>query len=101
MSNIFRIAVRAPDAAGVNVTLIVQLAPTATVVPQVLVCEKSPALVPVIEMLLMSRGTLPVLVSVLDIGLLVLPTYWLPNPRLVLERVTAGACTRIETVLLL
>ena len=42
---------RVPVAVGVNVTLIVQLAPAATLEPQLLVCAKSPGLVPVIEML--------------------------------------------------
>ncbi len=43
-------AVRVPVAEGVKVTLIVQLAPAATELPHVLVCAKSPALVPVTAM---------------------------------------------------
>ena len=42
---------RVPAAVGVNVTLRVQLAPDATLAPQVFVCAKSPGLVPVIEIL--------------------------------------------------
>ena len=39
-------ALRVPLAVGVKVTLIVQLAPAATELPQLLVCAKSLALVP-------------------------------------------------------
>jgi hypothetical protein len=45
------VAEREPAADGVNVTLIVQLEFAATVVPQLLVCAKSPALVPVMATL--------------------------------------------------
>src|SRR5277367_4989553 len=46
-----RVAERAPAAAGVKVTLMVQLEFAATDVPQLSVSAKSAALVPVIEML--------------------------------------------------
>ncbi len=58
-------AVRIPEAAGVNVTLIVQLAPAATDVPQVLLSAKSPPLVPVMAILVMLKDALPVLESVI------------------------------------
>jgi hypothetical protein len=51
---------RVPVAVGVNTTLIAQVAPAATELPQVLVCEKSP----VVETLVMASGPAPVLVSV-------------------------------------
>ena len=57
-------AARVPDAAGTNVTLIVQLAPAATDVPQVLLWAKSPLLVPVTATLVMLNAALPVLDSV-------------------------------------
>ena len=57
-------AVRLPLAAGVNVTLIVQLLPAATELPQVLVCAKSLALVPVSARLVMLKAALPVLLRV-------------------------------------
>ncbi len=44
---------------GVNVTLMVQLAPTATLVPHVFVCAKSPLFVPAIRMLVIVRGAVP------------------------------------------
>src|SRR5438132_13846076 len=46
-------AVRIPDAVGLNVTLMLQLEPTASELPHVWDCEKSTALVPVIDMLVM------------------------------------------------
>ena len=54
-----RVAVRVPVAVGLNVTLIVQLDAAATLVPQVLVCVKSPLLVPVTAMLVMLNAVLP------------------------------------------
>ena len=58
-------ALRAPLAVGVNVTLMEQLAPAATLAPQVLVCAKSPLLVPVMAMLVMLIAIVPVLESVI------------------------------------
>ena len=54
-----RVAVRVPVAVGVNVTLIVQLPPAATLEPQLLVCAKSPLLVPVMAMLVIDSAALP------------------------------------------
>jgi hypothetical protein len=50
----------APVAVGLKVTLILQLAPAATLEPQVLVWEKSP----LAATLVMLRAALPVLLSV-------------------------------------
>jgi hypothetical protein len=52
-------AVRVPGAAGEKVTVIGQLAFTASVVPQVPVKAKSPAFVPVTEMLVMLKVAFP------------------------------------------
>src|SRR5207237_3765909 len=52
--------VRVPVAVGVKVTLMAQLAPAATDVPQVLVCTKSP----LATMLVTLSAAVPVLVSV-------------------------------------
>lgn len=54
-------AVRAPAAVGLNVTLIEQFPPVATLAPHVFVCEKSPLLVPVIAMLVRVKVADPVL----------------------------------------
>lgn len=64
LSVTLRAALRAPLAVGVNVTLMVQLAPAATLDPQLLVWPKSPALVPPIAMLEIVRAVLPVFVRV-------------------------------------
>ena len=56
---------RAPLAVGLNVTLIVQLAPAATLEPQLLVWVKSPALEPVTEIPVTLNAPLPVLVRVM------------------------------------
>ena len=64
MSVTVNVPLRAPVAVGVKVTLIVQFAPAATLEPQLLVCAKSPRLVPPIAMLLIVKGPLPVFVSV-------------------------------------
>jgi hypothetical protein len=67
-------AVRVPEAEGVKVTLIVQLAPAATELPHALVCAKSPALVPVTAMLVMFKVALPVLRRVTVRAVLVILT---------------------------
>ena len=59
-----RVAVRAPPPLGVNVTLIVQLAPAARVAPHVVVFAKLFAFVPEIEIPEMAIGALPVFESV-------------------------------------
>jgi hypothetical protein len=52
-------AVRLPLAVGLKATLIVQLAPAATELPQVLVWAKSPALAPVIVRLAILSSPFP------------------------------------------
>ena len=66
LSATLSVALRVPVAAGVKVTLIVQLEPAATLDPQVLACVKSLALVPETETLVTPKAALPVLVSVTD-----------------------------------
>jgi hypothetical protein len=56
---------RLPLAEGVKVTLIVQLAPAATELPQLLVWAKSLALAPETAMLLTLKAALPELVSMI------------------------------------
>ena len=67
-------ATRAPVTAGLNVTLIVQLAFTATELPQLFDWEKSLAAAPESAMLVMFKTALPVLVSVIAWAALVLLT---------------------------
>jgi hypothetical protein len=61
-------AVRLPLTKGLNVTLMKQLAPEATLLPHVLVSAKSPASAPMIAMPLILTVTLPLLVSVIFFG---------------------------------
>ena len=80
------VPVRVLIVVGVNVTLMVQLALTATLVPQLFVCEKSP----VVAMLVIVRTAAPVFVRVTFCGVLAVPTNWVGKVRLVGDRVTAG-----------
>jgi len=69
-SEMLRVPVRVPPAAGLKVTEMVQLAPALTVLPQVLVWEKSPLAV----MLERVSEALPVLVSATVCAPLLVPT---------------------------
>ena len=78
LSVMVTLALRLPVAVGVKVTLIVQFAPAAKVLEllgQVLVCAKSPLLVPLRPMLLMVKAAVPLLVSVTVCAALVVPTF--------------------------
>jgi hypothetical protein len=68
------VARRVPVAVGVNVTLIVQFDPAATIDPQLLVCEKSPAFVPETDILGTFISAFPVFVRVADLTVLPVPT---------------------------
>lgn len=83
-------AVRVELARGVNVTLMVQLPPAETVLPQVVVSAKSAESVPVMAMLTPVKFVVPVLVKVMTCAGLVVPWFWLPKVRLVGERLTPG-----------
>jgi hypothetical protein len=75
-----RVAVRAPRAVGAKVTLIVQVALTASVldpVGQLLVRAKSPGFVPPGVKPVMLSGAGPVLLTVIVCTALVVPTTWL------------------------
>ena len=71
-----REAFRTPVAVGLNVMLMVQLAPAATLEPQVLVSAKSPLFAPVMPMPepMMVNVAVPVLVSVSVWAVLVVET---------------------------
>ena len=90
LSEMLTEAVRLPLTKGVNVTLIVQREKAPNDLPQVLVSEKSLAFVPVTVMLVMPKAPLPVLLRVTVCAALVVPTGWLPKPRLVGKRLTTG-----------
>jgi len=65
-----------PDAVGVNVTLMVQLAATARLAAQLLIALNSAALVPVSALLPRVSSAAPELVSVIVCATLVVPTGW-------------------------
>jgi hypothetical protein len=77
-------------AVGEKITEITQLAPAATLEPQVLVCEKSAMLLPVMVKLVMSSGAVPVLDSVTIWGGLLKPTAVVGNVREMGKKTTAG-----------
>ena len=88
------LALRLPVAAGVKLTVIVQVALTASVAGpegQVFVCAKSAEFVPATAMLLIVSGAVPLFVSVTDCVPLVVPTRWPANVKLDGLTLTAGA----------
>jgi hypothetical protein len=86
LSEMLMVPVLVPLATGLKVTEIVQLAPTLTLVPQVLVWEKSPLVVIVRGV----RAPVPVLDSVSVCGELRVETACPEKVRLVAERLTTG-----------
>jgi hypothetical protein len=83
-------AVSAPVAAGVKWPWMVQLAPPATLVPQLFANTNEEASAPVTAMLVMAKGPVPVLVSVTDCDALVTPTGSPAKDKLLADRDTAG-----------
>lgn len=79
--------VRCPFVVGLKVTVTVQLAPAARLVPQVVVRAKSP----VVAMLLMVKEAFPVLLRVTGCAALVVLTFCELNVRLPGDKDTAGA----------
>jgi hypothetical protein len=91
LSEMLTAAVRAPVAAGVKVTLIVQLLFAATELPQVLVWLKSLVFVPVTVMLGMLKLAFPVFVRATAWAALVVATARLAKVNAVAERLTEEA----------
>ena len=98
LSVTLRDAERAPVAAGSKITLMVQLAFAARLLPQLLVCEKSPGLVPVKLMRAIEAAVVPVLVRVTGAGALVVPTFWSPKFTPMGERVITVPTPPSDTV---
>src|SRR5207302_9688674 len=99
-SGVFSGAAGTPGAAGVKLTLIVQLAPGATEpapLGQVLPAAKakSAACAPVMVMLVRFSGAPPLLVRVTVCAALVVPTRCLPKALLVAESVAVGGVTPV------
>jgi hypothetical protein len=68
-----------PFAPGVNTTLIPQLPPAASDVPQLLVCVKSVGFVPAKLIPLIVNATVPGFVKVTVCAVLATPVGWLPK----------------------
>ncbi len=86
-----RVAFRLPPAVGVILTLIEQLAPAANEAPQVVVSLKSPEFVPVMEIPLIVRVSVPVFVSVTVCAAVEVPRAVAANVSVEGERDTVGA----------
>ena len=86
LSAIDSVPVRVPVAVGMKVTDTVQLAPVARLLPQLLVCEKSP----VVETEVMLRLADPLFVTVTVCAALVVFTVWLAKLRLTGDSDTEG-----------
>jgi len=81
---------------GVNTTLIVQDAPTARDVPQVLVCENWLGLLPESVMPVMVTAAVPLFVTVTDWGALEVFVAWLPNDKDVGDTANGGTPTPLS-----
>jgi len=89
-------AVRAPVAEGLNNITMLQLAPAASELVQVLVSGKSPLLVPVIAIEAIVSVALPEFLRVTVFTGLVTPVATVPKFRLVGVRVTAGLLLELK-----
>jgi len=69
----------------------VQLPEPAATVEQLFVCEKSPALVPVMLTALIVNVAVPGFVTVIDSAVLLVLMSWLPKPQEVGEKLICGA----------
>lgn len=87
LSVIVTAPLRVPVAVGVNLTLILQLDPTVTDEPHVVVREK----LPLAAMLLIFSAAVPVFLNVTLCEGLVVPTVCEPKLKLVDDRLTTGA----------
>jgi len=86
-----RVALLVPAAVGVNLTLMVQLEPAASVAPHVVVRVKSPLFPPVMVMLLMESVAVPVSRKVTVCAELVVPISRVLKVRDVGDKLTAEA----------
>ena len=84
-------ATRIPDAVGLKVKLMEQLAPPDNELPQVCVCAKSPAFVPAIAIAVMVKLVVPVFLSVTVFAGLVVPIASVEKVRLVGDKSALGA----------
>ena len=94
------VAVRTPSPTlGVKTTEIAQLFATASVAPQVLVCEKSPGLAPEMAMLPNPTSASPQLVTSTVTGVLATPCYRMSGKLTPLGSIVGTAVPRLGTIL--
>jgi hypothetical protein len=96
LSAMLMAAVREPVAVGLKVTLIVQLASTASDAGQVFVSAKSPEFVPVRVIPEIAKAALPPFVKVTVWAALVVPMLCELNVKLVGARMTEDTCAGID-----
>lgn len=85
-----RVPLRGPVTVGVKVTLMLQFAPAASVLPQLFVWAKSP----LAAMVAIDKGPVPLFVRMTVCAALVLPTLWAGKVTVVGERVAPGTVGR-------
>jgi hypothetical protein len=90
-----KVAEKEPAAAGLNATYTVQLAPPASVAPQVFSASKSVGLVPASAIDVSVRVAVPELVSVTGIAAEVVPCVVVGKARLVTLSLTEGAAVPV------
>jgi hypothetical protein len=83
---IVRVPVRVPAAVGSKITWMAQVTPIPELVPQLLDSLKSPEA----EIAFRARTVVPVFETVTDCAALLVETFWMPNVRLEVERLTEG-----------
>jgi hypothetical protein len=99
LSEMPRVAFRVPVAVGLKVTVMVQLAVAATELPQLLVCVKSDALVPLTEMLVIFSDVVPLVFVINTVcGAPDVLTGTLPKLKELAERLTTVPLPDRETV---
>lgn len=86
------VPLRAPEAVGAKLTLIVQLPPTAKEEPQLFVWVKSP----LVAILVMESAAVPLLDKVTVCAALLVPTLWLAKLRLTGVRLATGAAVTVS-----
>lgn len=90
LSVMLTVAERLPMPAGVNVTLMVQLAFTATEEAHVFVTAKSPGSAPAVPMFVIVKAAFPVFVRITDCGALVVLRFWEAKVSAPVDRLMAG-----------
>ena len=98
LSLILIAAMNAPVVVGAKCPWIVQVAPAAKLVPQLLAKTNEDTSVPVTVMLVIDKATLPMLVMVTESDVLEVPTFVAGNERLVADSVTGDTPVPLNVI---